>query len=149
MEIILKADVKNLGDKDDIVKVRDGYALNFLIPQGLAIPATSSAKKVLAEDLKQASHRQEKIKAEALQVAERLKDATVRITALAGKEGKIFGSITPLQVVNTLKEQGFDIDRRRVVIADEIRTIGTFRAIVSLHKEVKVEIALEVVEKNA
>jgi len=147
IEIILKQDIHKLGDKDDIVKVKNGYALNYLIPKGYAILATPSAKKVLAENIKQAEHRQAKIKGKALETAELLKNITIRIETLAGKDGKIFGSVTSLQVHNFLKENGFDVDKRRISVPRDIRNIGTYTVMVSLHKEVKVEVPLEIIAK--
>jgi large subunit ribosomal protein L9 len=147
IEIILKQDIHKLGDKDDIVKVKNGYALNYLIPKGYAILATPSAKKVLAENIKQAEHRQAKIKGKALETAELLKNITIRIETLAGKDGKIFGSVTSLQVHNFLKENGFDVDKRRISVPRDIRNIGTYSVMVSLHKEVKVEVPLEIIAK--
>jgi large subunit ribosomal protein L9 len=148
VEVILKQDIYKLGDKDDIVKVKNGYALNYLIPKGYAILATPSAKKVLAENIKQAEHRQAKIKGKAIETAELLKNITIRIETLAGKDGKLFGSVTSLQVHNFLKENGFDVDRRRISVPRDIRTLGTYFVTVTLHKEVKVEVPLEIVAKQ-
>jgi len=147
MEIILKSEVRNLGEKDDVVKVRDGYALNFLIPQGLAIPATVTAKKVHSENMKQASHKFAKIKDEAQTTAEKLQSLRLQITALVGSQGKLYGSITPIQIANQLKEMGIEVDRRRITIPVEIKTMGTFKVGINLHKEVKIEIEVEVIEK--
>lgn len=147
MEIILLADVPNLGDKDDLVSVRNGYANNFLIPQKLAKVATESAKKQLAENKRQAAHRYERIKAEAQQQADLIGGLNITIPTLVGKEGKIYGSITPLQLAGVLKEKGFEIDRRKISIPAEIKSVGQFVAIVNLHKEVKAELRFEVVEK--
>ncbi len=147
MEIILKADVHNLGEKDDLVKVKDGYALNFLIPQGLAVPATHSAKKMHQENLRQAAHKLEKIKLAAEQQAEKLRAITVRIEQLAGNDGKLYGSITPLQISQFLKDKGIEIDRRRITLPDNIKSLGEYKIQVSLHKEIKVELTLEVVAK--
>lgn len=148
IEIILKQDIHKLGDKDDIVKVRNGYALNYLIPKGYAVLATPSAKKVLAENIKQAEHRQAKIKGKALETAELLKNLTIRIETLAGKDGRIFGSVTSLQVHNFLKENGFDVDKRRISVPRDIKTVGSYAVTVSLHKEVKVEVPLEIIAKQ-
>lgn len=148
MEVILRQDIKNLGDKDDVVKVRDGYARNFLIPQGLAILATESSKKVIAENKRQASHKEEHIKNEASKQAELLRNITVTIETLIGNEGKLFGSVTSLMIANQLKEKGFDVDRRRITFNDEIKFIGNYTATISLHKEVKVDVAVEVIAKK-
>ena len=148
MEVILKQDVTHLGDKDDIVKVRNGYALNYLIPQGLAIQASDSAKKVLAENQRQAAHKIAKIKQEAMDVADKLKALDIKIPMLVGQDGKIFGSVTSLQIANQLKEKGFDLDRKRIAIAEDIKTLGSFVALINLHKEVKVEVPFEVIAKE-
>ncbi len=147
VEIILKQDIHKLGDKDDIVKVKNGYALNYLIPKGYAVLATPSAKKVLAENIKQAEYRQAKIKGKALETAELLKNITIKIETLAGKDGKIFGSVTNLQVHNFLKENGFDVDKRRISVPRDIRSIGSYTVTITLHKEVKVEVPLEIIAK--
>jgi len=149
MEVILKQDIHKLGDKDDIVKVKNGYALNYLIPQGLAIVATDGAKKMLAENIKQAAHRQAQIKAKATETAELLKNITIKIEALTGKDGKIFGSVTSLQIVQQLKDKGFEVDKRRVTLPNDIKYVGEYAALVSLHKEVKVEVKVEVVAKES
>ena len=148
MEIILLADVRNLGDKDDVVSVKPGYANNFLIPQGYALPATRGNLKQLQENLRQASHRQEKIKDEAQKQADLINNLNIRIPALVGKDDKLFGSVTPLQVANLLKEKGFEIDRRKIMLPDEIKTLGEYTATISLHKEVKAELKIMVINKN-
>ena len=149
MEIILLATVRNLGDKDDIATVKPGYANNYLIPQGLAIPATKTNKKIVAENQRQAEHRQEKIKEEARKLAELLNSLTLKVHTLVGKEGKIFGSVTPIQISNMLKEKGFDIDRRKIAIPDEIKSVGEYTATISLHREVKAEVKFEVLERTS
>jgi len=148
MEVILLADVRNLGDKDDVVVVKPGYANNYLVPQGYAMPATRGNIKQLEENQRQASHRQEKIKEEAQKMCDLLSALSLRIPSLVGKDDKIFGSVTPLQVANILKEKGFDIDKRKVMLPEEIKTLGEYTATVSLHKEVKAEIKIEVVNKD-
>ena len=149
MEIILLASVRNLGDKDDVANVKPGYANNYLIPQGLAIAATKTNKKIVAENLRQAEHRQEKIKEEARKLAELLSSLTLKVQTLVGKEGKIFGSVTPIQIGNMLKEKGFDIDRRKITIPDEIKSVGEYTATISLHREVKAEVKFEVLERTS
>lgn len=150
MEVILKEDVQNVGYKDDIVKVKDGYGRNYLIPNKLAIVATESAKKVLAENLKQRAHKLAKIKAEAEQLAEKLKNVVVTLSAKTSESGKIFGSITPLQISEELEKQGIKIDRKIISIAkDGIKEIGEYKVIAKLHKEVSAEINLKVVSENA
>ena len=145
MEIILLEDVQNLGYKDDVVKVKDGYGRNFLIPQKKAILATASAKKVLAENLKQRAHKIAKIKAEADALAAKLEGLTLRIDTKASETGKIFGSVTTIQVAEALEKAGHTIDRKIITIKDEIKELGSYKAQVKLHKEVTVEVNLNVV----
>jgi len=145
MEIILKQDIKNLGEKDDIVNVKPGYGRNYLIPQGFATLATSSAKKVLAENLKQAQFKQDKIKNDALAVAARLESIKLTIGAKAGESGKIFGAVNTIQVADALKKEGFEVDRRRITFETEPKFVGEYIANLNLHKEVKVQVPFEVV----
>ncbi|MEL6589966.1 MAG: 50S ribosomal protein L9 [Bacteroidota bacterium] len=147
MEVILKQPVRNLGDQDDVVKVKPGYARNFLIPQGLAIMATESAKRALEEKKRQASHKQEFLQSQAQEKADQLGGLELKIETLAGADGKLFGSVTSLQIANKLKEQGFDIDRKTIIIED-IRETGSYVAEVRLHKLVKAEIPVEVFRKE-
>ncbi len=146
MEIILKQDVKNLGYKNDIVNVRPGYARNFLIPQGMAILATPSARKVLAEEIRQQAFKQERIKNEAAELAKVLEDLTLRIPAKAAESGKIYGSVNNVQIANAIKEaKDLTIDRKQIIISDDsIKEVGSYKAVVRLHKEVSVEISFEV-----
>lgn len=144
MEIILTQDVAHLGYKDDIVTVKNGYANNYLIPQGMAVMATASARKMLAETLKQRAFKAEKIKQEAEAVAAKLNGLTVRIAAKAGTSGKIFGSVNAIQIADALKEQHqIDIDRKKIMV-DAIKETGTHTAKINLHREVKAEITLDV-----
>jgi large subunit ribosomal protein L9 len=146
MEIILKQDITNLGYKDDIVTVKSGYARNYLIPRGFATNATASAKKQHSEILKQRSHKEEKIRGEALVIAEKLKEVSLTIGAKTSSKGKIFGSVNTIQIAEALKEKGYDIDRKNVSIKEElIKEVGKYTATVRLHKEVKVEIPFEIV----
>ncbi|WP_207427801.1 50S ribosomal protein L9 [Pedobacter sp. SYSU D00535] len=145
MEIILKQDIKNLGEKDDIVNVKPGYGRNYLIPQGFAVLATSSAKKVLAENLKQAQFKQDKIKNDALAIAARLESVKLTIGAKAGESGKIFGAVNTIQVADALKKEGFEVDRRRITFETEPKFVGEYIANLNLHKEVKVQVPFEVV----
>ncbi len=115
MEVILKEDVVNLGYKDDIVNVKKGYARNYLIPQGKAIIATESSKKVLAENLKQRAHKLEQIKAAALALAEKMEGVSLTIGAKTSSTGTIFGSVTNIQIADALKEKGFDVERKTIV----------------------------------
>jgi len=145
MDIILKQDVKNLGEKDEVVKVKAGYGRNFLIPKGFGQLATVSARKVLAENLKQAQFKQDKIRKDADEVATRLEGVKLTIGAKAGESGKIFGAINTIQVADALKKQGFEVDRRRITFNEEPKFVGEYTAILNLHKEVKVQVPFEVV----
>lgn len=149
MEIILKQDVKNLGYKDDVVKVRPGFGRNYLIPNGMAIAADATAKKIHAENVKQRAHKEVKIKAEAEKTAEKLSGMTVKVGAKTGDNGKIFGSITSVQLTEALRKLGFEVDRRNVTIINEdaVKTTGTYQAKVRLHKEVVAEFSFEVVSE--
>lgn len=146
MEIILIQDVKKLGYKNDIVNVKPGYARNFLIPQGMAILATESSRKVLAENMRQQAYKQEKIKKEAQERAAVLEGLTLRIPAKAASTGKIFGSVNNVQIANAIKEaKGIEIDRKQILVDDDtIKEIGNYKAKVRLHKDVTVEISFEV-----
>ena len=146
MEIILKHDVPNLGYKDDIVTVKNGYAMNYLIPQGYAITATGSNRKAHNEILKQRSHKEEKIKQEAQIIADSLKGITLSVGAKTSTKGKIFGSVNAIQIAEALKEKGFDIDRKNITFKEDlIKEVGTYHARIRLHKEVHVEIPFEIV----
>lgn len=146
MEIILKKDIANLGFKGDIVTVKQGYARNYLLPQGYAINATPAARKMQAENLKQQAHKEEKIKNEALALAEKLKDLKLTLGAKASSKGKIFGSVNTIQLSESLQKAGFDIDRKIIVLKDDaVKELGSFTAEIRLHKEVRVNVAFEVV----
>ena len=148
MEVILKEDVANLGYKDDIVHVKDGYGRNFLIPQGKAVIASESARKVLAEVLKQLSHKIAKIKEEAEALAEKMKGVSLTIGAKTSSTGTIFGSVTNIQIAEELAKLGFEIDRKIIRIKeDAVKEVGSYNATVRLHKEVSVEIPFEVVSE--
>lgn len=146
MEIILIQDVERLGSKDDLIKVKDGFARNFLIPQKKAIVATSTAKKVLAENIKQRSHKEAKLKNEALAIAEKLANKKITIGAKTSTLGKIFGSVNTIQLAEAINKKGFEIDRKQILLPeDHIKEVGTYSAKVKLHKEVIIEIEFEVV----
>ena len=146
MDIILTQDVKNLGYKNDIVTVKPGYARNYLIPQGFAILATESARKVLAENLRQQAYKLEKIKKDAESVAAVLEGLTLRIPTKAGETGKIYGSVNNVQIANAIKEaKGIEIDRKQIMLDESaIKEVGKHNVKIRLHKDVMVEIALEV-----
>ena len=145
MEIILKEDIKGLGYKNDVVAVKPGYGRNFLIPKGAAIMATESAKKVVAENVKQAAHKAEKLKTDALSIAEKLAGVTIEIKAKVGESGKIFGAVTSLQLSDVLKEKGFAIDRKKISFKGDVKEVGEYTATIDLHKEVKQELKFKVV----
>ena len=146
MDIILKQDVANLGQKDDIIKVKDGYARNYLIPNGLAITATESAKKVLAENTRQRAHKEAKVRAEAQTQAEKMKGLKLTIGAKTSTTGKIFGSVNTIMLAEALKDKGFDVDRKNIIFDEEhIKEVGTYKAKVKLHKEVSIEVEFEIV----
>lgn len=145
MEIILKEDVKGVGYKNDIVNVRPGYGRNYLIPQGFAIIANNSNKKLVEENVRQASHKASKIKQDAEALAKSIGELTVTISTKAGESGKIFGAVTALQIADALKDKGFDVDRKRIVIKDAIKNLGEYPVVIDLHKEVKHNITVNVV----
>ncbi|MBS2212452.1 50S ribosomal protein L9 [Carboxylicivirga mesophila] len=145
MEIILKEDIQNLGHKNEIVTVKNGYGRNYLIPQGLAILATPSAKKVHAENLRQRAHKEEKIKNEALEVAKTLEGKSFTIGAKASSTGKIFGSVNTIQIAEALTKEGFNVERKNISMKEDAKELGTYTATVKLHREVKVDISIEVV----
>jgi len=145
MEIILLQDVPKLGQKDDLVKVKNGFGRNYLIPQGLAIAATTSSKKVHAENLRQRAHKEEKIKIEAQALADKLGTLKLVVGAKTSSSGKIFGSVNTIQIAEALKEKGFEIDRRSISLQeDQIKEIGNYKATIKLHREVKVEVDFEI-----
>jgi len=147
MELILKQDVQNLGFKDDVVSVKPGYGRNFLIPQGFAVLATSSAKKVLAENLKQRAHKEAKVVADAKALAEALKAIEIKIAAKAGGE-KLFGSITNIDLAEALAKAGQEIDRK-FITSGIVKRLGKYTASVRLHRDVVVELAYEIVAEKA
>ena len=147
MQVILKEDVANLGYKDDVVTVKDGYGRNFLIPMGKAVIASESAKKVLAENLKQRAHKLAKIKEDAQALAANLEGVALTIGAKTSSTGTIFGSVTNIQVAEALAKAGFEIDRKVIVIKDSVKEVGNYKALLKLHKEVSVEVPFEVVSE--
>jgi large subunit ribosomal protein L9 len=145
MEIILKEDISGLGYKNDVVKVRNGYGRNFLIPRGLALMATDSAKRVVAENVKQVAHKAEKLKTDAQNLADRIGETVLNLYTKAGESGKIFGAITTLQIADELKSKGFDVDRKKVSFRGEVKSVGQYTVLIDLHKEVKKEIIFNVI----
>jgi len=148
MEIILKEDIAGLGYKNDIVKVKDGYGRNYLIPQGKAVIATESAKKVLAENERQRAHKLAKIKADAEAQAAKLNGVKVTISAKVNEDGTIFGGVGAAQVAEALAAKGFEVDRKAIV-AETVKAVGEYTATINLHKEVNAEVAFEVVAEAA
>ena len=136
MDIILKTDIAGLGYKNDIVAVKRGYGRNYLIPQGYAVMATDSNKKIVAENIRQAAHKAEKIKNDAQAIADGIGETVLTIPAKAGDSGKIFGRVTNTQVADALREKGFDVDRKKISV-DDVKVLGTYEALLDLHKDVK------------
>jgi len=147
MELILLEDILNLGYKDDIVKVKDGYGRNYLIPQHKAVIASPSAKKVLAENLKQRAHKLERIKTEAEELANKLKDVALTIGAKTSSTGKVFGSVNNIQIAEALEKLGYTVDRKTILIKEPVKEIGQYKATLKLHKEISVEIPFEVISE--
>lgn len=148
MEIILKEDIANLGYKDDIVKVKDGYGRNFLIPQKKAVIASESAKKVLAENLKQRAHKIEHIKNDALALADKLKDIVLTVQAKAGATGKIFGAVAAAQLADAFKNAGYDIDKKVIALSQPVKEVGSYKVTLKLHREVNIDVPFEVVPEE-
>ncbi len=143
MEVILKQDVANLGYKDDIVKVKDGYGRNYLIPNGMAIVATESAKKVLAENQRQRAHKLAKIKADAETLGKKLEGVALTISAKVNENGVIFGGVGSAQIAEELTKLGYEIDRKAIAV-EAVKAVGSYKAVVTLHRDVKVEVPFEV-----
>ena len=150
MEVILLQDIQKLGFADDLVKVKDGYGRNYLIPQGYAILATPAKKKMLAETLKQRAFKAEKIRKEAEFLAGKVDGLTLKILTKASEKGTIFGSVNTILVANALKEQhGIEVDRKKIILKDDhIKELGNYTAQVQLHKDFKVGINLEVLAEE-
>ena len=146
MEIILKQDLKGLGFKNDIVKVKNGYGRNFLIPQRIAVLATESNKKMQAEEIKQSSFKEQKLRTQATEMVAKFADLTVKVGAKAGESGKIFGSVTNIQLAEALKKAGFDVERKNIEMNEEgIKALGTYNAKVRLFKQITATINFEVI----
>lgn len=147
MEVILKEDVINLGYKDDVVKVKSGYGRNYLIPTGKAVIASPSAKKIVEEEKKQRAHKLEKIKNDALALAEQLKGVSLKIATKVSPTGTIFGSVSNIQIADELAKLGHNIDRKLISVGN-VKEVGNYTATVNLHKDVSVEIPFEVVAEE-
>jgi large subunit ribosomal protein L9 len=147
MQIILLEDINNLGYKDDIVTVKSGYGRNYLIPKKKAVIASEPAKKVLAENLRQRAHKLEKIKADAQALAVKIDGISLIIGAKTSSTGTIFGSVNNIQIAEELAKKGITVDRKIIVIKDSVKEIGSYKAVVRLHKEVSVEVPFEVISE--
>jgi len=145
MEVILKTDIKGLGYKNDLVAVKPGYGRNYLIPQGFAVLATTSNKKILAENIKQAAHKAEKVKTEAESLAAQIEKTALEIKAKIGESGKIFGKVTTLQISDALANKGINVDRKKISISSPVTGAGEYEAEIDLHREVKTTVKFEVV----
>ncbi|MBO4764296.1 MAG: 50S ribosomal protein L9 [Bacteroidales bacterium] len=148
MEIILKQDIKNLGLKDDIVKVKNGYAANYLIPQGMAIMATPTAKKIHAENLRQRAHKEAKLVADAEALAAKLEGLTVKVPAKVSSNGKVFGSVSNIQVAEALAAMGYEVDRKNIDM-DAIKEVGVYDVAVKCYRNVKATLKVEVAGEDA
>ena len=147
MEVLLKKDIDRLGSKDELVEVKNGYGRNFLIPKGLAILATDSIKKMHAETLKQRAHKYNQLKEEAGKIYEKMSKKTFQVPAKVGENGKIFGSITNIQLADSLDKAGFKVERKNITLpTGNLKSVGKFEADIVLHKEVKGKISFEIVE---
>ena len=148
MEIILKKDVANLGNADDIVNVKAGYAVNYLIPQGYAIMATASAKKVLAENIRQRAHKEAKLRADAEALAARIAEVAIKIAVKVSESGRIYGSVTAAQVADALAAAGIEIDKKDIIVASDIKELGSYEASVKCYKDIKGTVKFEVVAEE-
>ena len=149
MELILKQDVENLGFKDDVVTVKNGYGRNFLIPQGQAVMATASAKKVLAETLKQRAFKEKQVVDEANKIAEALKTLEIKIASKVGTGDKLFGSVNNIDLANAINKAGHDVDKKFIVVAGgSVKRLGKYDAVIRLHREVTVDLPFEVVAES-
>lgn len=148
MEVILKQDIDKLGHKDDLIKVSDGYARNFLIPKKLAVVATESVKKMYAENMKQRQHKEEKLRKEAEEKVSKMKDLKLTIGTKTSSKGKIFGSVNNIQIAEELAKAGFAVDRKNIILSEEqIKEVGSYKAKVKIYKDIVAEIAFDVVSE--
>jgi len=148
MKLILKQNIAKLGDKDEVVEVKDGYGRNFLIPQGKAVLATASQLKMLEETIKQRAAQQKEAIATAKKLADELEGREIGIEVKAGSNGKIFGSITTMQIAEKLAEMGYNIDRKTIELKEDIKQLGSYTAILNLHKTINAQINLEVIQED-
>jgi len=145
MEVILKDDVKGLGFKNDIVEVKPGYGRNYLIPQGIAVMADKTNKKIVAENIRQASHKAEKVKLDAQAIADQIGNQVFELPAKVGESGKIFGAVTTTQLSEALRAKGIEVDRKKISFDQEVKSAGEYTASIALHKEVKHTVRFNVV----
>lgn len=145
MEVILREDIQGLGYKNDTVSVKPGYGRNYLIPRGMAIIASTSNKKMIEENIRQAAHKAEKAKKDAEEIAKNIGEVTLEIKTKAGENGKIFGAITPIQVSEALAAKGHEVDRKRISFEQKIKELGEYTALLDLHKEVHHPVTIKVV----
>ncbi len=145
MEVILTQNIQGLGYKNDVVKVKDGYGRNYLIPKGFAMIANKSNMKMINENIKQAAHKAEKIKNDAMELAAKIGEVMIEVGAKVGESGKIFGAVTTLQISDGLKEKGIDVDRKQISFPEQPKEVGEYVALIDLHKEVKHELKFKVV----
>lgn len=145
MEVILKEDIKGLGYKNDLVSVKPGYGRNFLIPRGFATIASDSNKKIMAENIKQASHKADKLKGDAQAIADGIGDTVLEIAAKVGESGRIFGAVTTLQISDALREKGYTVDRKQISFKSEVKSVGDYVAELDLHREVKHDVNFKVI----
>ena len=148
MKVILKEDIKKLGYRNDVVNVKDGYGRNYLIPQGMASLATPSAIKVLEEEIRQNRAKEEQRLNDAQALADKMSGTVLKVPTKAGSNGRIFGSITTIQIAQVLKDLGFEIDRKKIDLSSDIKELGSYKTKIDLHKEVKVELDLEVYQED-
>ncbi len=145
MDVILKTNITNLGEQNDLVSVKDGYARNFLIPKKLAVIATASVKKAHEEIVKQRAHKEEKIRKEADELVEKIKDVKLSIPAKTSSKGKIFGSVNNIQIAEALKKEGHEVERKNITIKEEpIKEVGNYTAHVKVYRDITVDVPFEV-----
>lgn len=145
MQVILKEDIASLGYKNDVVTVKSGYGRNYLIPTGKAVIASPSARKIVAEEMRQRAHKLEKIKKDAEDLAAKLKDVSLTIATKVSSTGTIFGSVTNIQIADELSKLGFDVDRKVISVKEAVKEVGKYVATIKLHKEISVDVSFEVV----
>ena len=147
MEIILLQDIPRLGKKDDIVNVKTGYAVNYLIPKGLAVQATKHNIKQIEEKKKIQQRKEEKLRKSAQELVEKIKNTKLKIVVKASETGTIFGSVTNFQLADALKEKGIEVDKKQITVPEHIKELGTYKATVKLHKDITAELEFEVVKE--